>query len=47
MLSLRYNVNEKESKTVTPSRKLQAGDEISSLHDSRLSSSSLRNIPSD
>ena len=47
MLSLRYNVNGKKGKTATPSRKLQAKDEISSLYDSRLSSSSLRNIPCD
>ena len=33
--------------TVTSSKKLQAKDEISSLYDSRLSSSSLKNIPSD
>ena len=47
MLSLRYNVNGKKGKTATPSRKLQAKDEISSLYDSRLSSSSLRNMHCD
>ena len=47
MLSLRYNFNGKKGKTVTPSRKLQAKDKISSLYDSRLSTSTLRNIPSD
>ena len=37
----------KKGKTVTPSRKLQAKGEIACMYDSRLSSSLLRNIPSD